>query len=729
MKATQRNTVLSVIAPCLNEEANIPALVERVLATFLKMNVPGEFVLVDDGSSDNTCQLIEEAIQMFPQEVTGIFHTQNKGIEQSWLTGLNAAHGRLVCLIDADLQYLPEDISRLYHEYERRGVDVVQGWRTSINRERNIRYFLSIGLNVLLNTCFGMRAKDNKSGFILTRRDILADILHHRFLYSYFQTFITVAACAKGYSIAEIEVLSDRRRAGRSFLITFPLTVVIGTFADIAKGMLEYRFGKQHDTFLSRFLHQHSVEDRSPAWKKIRRMYFKIYLACMPLHSWLITRRVGDYFQLLRKSQWLSSAEIKELQLVRLRALLEHSYRHVPYWRETFDALGLTPSDIQSIDDLARLPLLEKQTVRERVHFDMMSDNHRKNDILRVSTSGSTGQPLICYADRAQLELRWASTLRSQEWTGYRFGDRCVRLWHQTIGMTRLQVLRERIDALLTRRTFIPAYQINEHNVRQFLATIERVHPTLIDGYAESFNFLSTYLKSAPATTARPCGIMSSGQTLSPQSRAMIEKSFCTKVYDKYGSREFSGIAYECEDGEGHHVVAESYIVEILKNGRPALPGEVGEVVITDLNNYVMPFIRYRIGDLARVVEGECSCGRGLPLIGSIEGRTQSIIVGVQKQYIPGTFFAHFFKEYDHALYQYQVEQRERGSIILRLVRTKRFNEAVLDEILCELQKYLGPNMRIEVEYPEIIALSRTGKVQVSVSQLDLDFQTLAHQV
>lgn len=727
MKSSSR-LVLSVIAPCLNEEANIVALVERVRATLLKMGVKGELVLVDDGSTDGTRRCIEEAMRAFPREVVGVFHQRNQGIERSWQSGLSSARGNLVCLIDADLQYLPEDIARLYREYERRGVDLVQGWRTSINRERGLRYFLSISLNALLNICFGMRARDNKSGFLLTRKEVLADILQHRFAYAYFQTFITVAAHAKGYSLAEVEVLFDVRRGGKSFLASFPLMTVLRTFADLAKGIVEYSFSKQPDTFLHRFVREHPVVNRSAPWGPMRRAYFRAYLATMPLHHWLISRRGGEYFHLLRVTQWLTPEEIQELQLLRLRALLEHTYRHIPYWREIFDARKLSPRDIENLDDLAQLPLLEKQTVRELVHFDLMSDNHRKSDILRISTSGSTGQPLVCYADRTQLEIRWASTLRSQEWTGYQFGDRCIRLWHQTIGMTPLQIARERIDAFLTRRKFIPAYQIDEHNIRQFLATIENARPTLVDGYAESFNFLSTYLKGTTLASIRPRGIMSSGQTLSTQSREAIEKAFGTKVHDKYGSREFSGIAYECEAGS-RHVVGESYIVEIIKDGRPAKPGEVGEVVVTDLNNYVMPLIRYRIGDLARAVAGTCSCGRGLPIIGPIEGRTQSIIVGTRKQYVPGTFFAHFFKEYDYALRQYQVEQRKEGSIILRLVKTSRFNDTVLKEILDQLQKYLGPDMRIDVEYPEVIPLSRTGKVQVSISTLGLDFQTLSQSL
>jgi phenylacetate-CoA ligase len=172
-------------------------------------------------------------------------------------------------------------------------------------------------------------------------------------------------------------------------------------------------------------------------------------------------------------------------------------------------------------------------------------------------------------------------------------------------------------------------------------------------------------------------------------------------------------------------VVAESYIVEIIKDGKPAQPGEMGEVVITDLNNYSMPFIRYRVGDLARAIEGPCPCGRGLPRIGEIEGRTQSIIVGTRKQYVPGSFFLHFLKDYDYALRQFQIEQTEPEKLVFRIVKTNRFNEDILSNILSTMQETVGPDMNIEVEYVDSIPLSRTGKVQVALSRLKLDFQNL----
>jgi phenylacetate-CoA ligase len=214
---------------------------------------------------------------------------------------------------------------------------------------------------------------------------------------------------------------------------------------------------------------------------------------------------------------------------------------------------------------------------------------------------------------------------------------------------------------------------------------------------------------------------------LPPQSRKIIEEAFDTKVYDKYGSREFSGIAYEAGEKDIHLVVAENYIVEIIKDNSDALPGEFGEVVVTDLNNKCMPFLRYKIGDLAVAIDPNrvSKCGRGLPLIGKIEGRVQAIIIGVNGTFLPGTFFAHFFKEYAHCILQYQVIQNELGSIDLKIIKGLRFDQEQFNEIVKKLREHLGVDMNINTEFVEEIAMVRTGKHQGAISNIKIDFQNI----
>lgn len=721
---------LSVVVPCYNEAGNLSELVARLRSVFAKRKVRGEIVLVNDGSLDDTGKVID-ALAGVHAEVVPVHHEKNRGLAAGWDSGVAKASGVYVCLIDADLQYQPEDVARLHRELLHTRVDLVQGYRSSIGRQRDSRYHLSKGLNTLLNTLFGMRLRDNKSGFVIARRETLADILRRRMRYAYFQTFIAVSAHAKGYSIREIEAVFETRLVGQSFIPSFPLRLILRVFADLAKGFVEFRLAPKQESVVADFLTRHPPTRRDEELSWSRRARRALYFRTMPLHAWLLTRRAELYYAELQKSQWLTLAEMRLLQEEKLRRLVRHAYHHVGYYRERMDALGLKPEDIETLDDLAKLPLLSKAEVRENLHFDLLSDNHDNDKILRIATSGSTGEPFVCYADQHQLEIRLASTLRAMEWTGWRFGDRQARLWHQTLGMSPSQVARERLDAWLLRRLFVPAFEMSEGAMAAFLGRLTSFHPVLIDGYAESFNYLASHLGSAKSRPSlRPRGIISSAQALPDESRRIIEDAFGARVFDKYGSREFSGIAYECDAHNGHHIMAESYIVEILKDGGKARPGEVGEVVITDLNNLCLPFIRYRVGDLAEAMDEAkaCACGRGLPRMGRIEGRVQSLVIGAKGRVLPGTFFSHLFKDYDYLVRQYQVVQEEREAIILKIVKGSRFASDLFErEILSVLRLYLGEGTRIEVQFVDLIPLVRTGKRQAVVSKLSLDFQKLSY--
>jgi len=720
---------LTVIAPCFNEAQNLVELCERLVKTFRVNNINGEVVLVNDGSSDGTVVVMNKLLKKYRNQISVLHHEKNRGIAAAWRTGLNAAESVYVCLIDSDLQSLPEDVGKLYEELRSSGADVVQGWRNHVGvpRENLFRHILSRGLNHILNVLFGMRSKDNKSAFMLCRKEVMREILDYRFKYNYPQTLIGVSAFTKGFLVHEAETLFEPRRAGRSFLSGVPIWVSVLTLADVAKGFFEFRFYRQYDGLLERWVEQVSVEDKGQQLTGWRKSLFKIYGALFYLHHWMISAPALRYYRTLRKSQWMNGSQIKEYQEERLKQLIDQAHKHVPYYREAFDKAGVEVDKVRRIEDLVGLPMIDKGTVRKRLYSGLLADNYVARNLQRVQTSGSTGEPFITFAEKKQLDMRWAATLRSMEWTGYRFGDRQIRLWHKNLGMRFVEVIKERIDAYLSRRVFVPAYEINASNLEDTMKKIMRYKPVLLDGYAESFNLLAKYLKRLQDAGwkhygYKPRAIISSAQTLYPESRAVIEETFGCKVFDKYGAREFGGgIAYQCEKGEGYHVVAECNIVEIIKDGKLARPGEVGEVVVTDLNNFSVPLIRYRTGDLALQLDGNeiCDCGRGLPKIGEIKGRAQSIIVGSNAQFVPGTFFNRVFFKHDGSIGQYQVVQEVEGEIILKIVKEKLFDPSVINEICRDIKDHLGDDMKIVIKYVDNIPMSRAGKRQHCVSRVD----------
>jgi phenylacetate-CoA ligase len=227
----------------LNEADNLPELVARLTDVFdaprLRQRGGGELILVDDGSTDATWPTMNAA-KASHSFVVPLRHESNAGLAAAWRTGILRARGRLVCVLDADLQYRPEDILALHEALERTGADIAQGWRSRWVGKRGARFYISRGLHHLLNGLFEMKLEDNKSGFLLCRREVFADLLDYRRNYTYWQLFVTVAAKAKGYTLCEVETVFDRRRRGRSFLSDVPVLTIARASIDVARALGEY---------------------------------------------------------------------------------------------------------------------------------------------------------------------------------------------------------------------------------------------------------------------------------------------------------------------------------------------------------------------------------------------------------------------------------------------------------------------------------------------------------
>lgn len=708
---------LSVIIPCLNESGNINATYDRASKALESVNF--ELIFVDDGSTDTTYLELAALIKKDPLRVKIVSHDKNLGIPKAWQSGLKICKFDTICLIDGDLQNPPEAILDLLNVLEEKQADAVQGSRSSIGRLKDQRLIFSRGLNHILNLAFNQDAVDSKSGFIISSKIVMEDIFLDIYQFKHFQTFIGVALRARGYRVEEVETLFSSREVGESFLTNLKILEVLATTVrDLRVGLKLYGRKKLETDFLFR---QFSFKVSLSLSRKIR---FNLYFATMPLHKWIIGKRAKTLYLWLKDFEFRSKSELENLQLRRLKQLLQHAYLTVPYYKRVFDMAGFKPSQLTDISDLSRVPLLSKKQVRDNVHFSMFSQLHKKKEMLKISTSGSTGEPFICYADKFQLELRFATTLRALEMSGWQFGDKQMRLWHQTLGMTRLQAFKERLDAWFMRRHFVPAFEMSEKSLEGLITLIEKKKPVLIDGYAESLNFIA--IASNSRSKHKPKAVMSSAQQLTDSTRSQIEDQFGARVLDKYGSREFSGIAYQCLNSTNHHVQDESYIVEILVDGRPAKVGEIGEIVITDLNNFSMPLIRYRIGDMAKAVAQQpCSCGRPHSQIGEISGRTQALISCSNGVWLPGTFFAHFFKDFDFAVQHYQVVQENSSSFSVNIVPKPQFTEKVRQRIVSNLLEYTGPKQIINLEIVDQIPLLKTGKRTPVISKVELEFQNI----
>ncbi|HQZ85670.1 MAG TPA: capsular biosynthesis protein, partial [Actinomycetota bacterium] len=241
---------------------------------------------------------------------------------------------------------------------------------------------------------------------------------------------------------------------------------------------------------------------------------------------------------------------------------------------------------------------------------------------------------------------------------------------------------------------------------------LEQGPPSLINGSGGTLDQIATRAAAHP-DRYRARGIISRAADISAETRELAGKALQAPVHDSYGTREIGDIAFGCEAmdaGEVHHVMDESVIVEILVDGRPAEPGETGEIVVTDLNNFSVPLIRYRVGDLATAVDESrpCSCGRGLSRIGRIEGRTQASVQLADGSWLPASFFAHFFQDYDFLVRQFQVSQDQPGQLLLQIVKGPQWSLVAEAEVLTELGGIVS-GTPIAVLHVDAIPLERPG--------------------
>lgn len=706
-----KNKYLSIIVPVLNEQWNIKPLYKDIINIVEKENINYEIIFINDFSNDKTAKKIFE-LKENNSNVISIENQKNLGIYNSWKIGLEAANGELICFIDGDLQTNPGQIASLLKIYETNNCDLVKGCRYDFSGSFSIRYFYSRILNFILNFLFFMTSKDNKSGFILGKKDDLTDILNFKNNYYYGQTFLSISAKSKGYNILEHPSIFEKRRNNYSFISAFPLKIIFLILIDLFLAFFEFNFFTKKNNELERFLIRKNKNQLNNEISFTKKIGWKLYVFLTFLHKFNIKWKFNNKLESLLKSQYLSNAELKEYQLIKLKKILRHSFGNVPYYNQLFKEIKFNPRNVSSLEDLKKITPLEKLTLKKNVGFELISINVNFDKVHKITTSGSTGEPLNLYVDHDQLEWRFANTIRGFFWAGWKPFDKNIRLWHQNLGLNFIEELKEKFDAYLSNRKFIPAYEFDIKKTENLINDLSKENNCIVDGYAESFEYIAKIInKKKIKNNFNIKAIISSAQSLTNQSKKNIENFFQTKVYDKYGAREFSGIAFENKEFNGHLINMESYIVELVKiSGSIEKSKNIGEVYITDLNNMVTPLIRYKIGDIAEITNYDLNkCELKFDRLGEIEGRVTSIVNLPNGKWMPGTFFAHFFKDYESYIDKYQIIQKSMELIEIYIVPTESYNENIEKNIRIKINQYIK-DIDIKFIIKDKIEMVRTGK-------------------
>jgi phenylacetate-CoA ligase len=259
---------------------------------------------------------------------------------------------------------------------------------------------------------------------------------------------------------------------------------------------------------------------------------------------------------------------------------------------------------------------------------------------------------------------------------------------------------------------------MSQGKIRKFAYELIKFKPDVLRGYGSAIYFFAQFIKKEEIKV-NPKIVITTGDGLMGYERQQIREIFECDVFDFYASREISAIAAECPTHQGYHVTAENLALEIVKDGEPVADGETGIVLITNFNNYAMPFIRYCIGDLAKSSGEKCSCGRNLPLIESIEGRMSDVLVNANGTYTASPSAHYVFKGLK--IRQYQIIQEDYEQITIKIVKEKGFSERDIQSILQRTREYLGP-FKVNLEFVNSILQEKSGKRRVIISRVPFKF-------
>jgi phenylacetate-CoA ligase len=419
----------------------------------------------------------------------------------------------------------------------------------------------------------------------------------------------------------------------------------------------------------------------------------------------------------LRAHQYDAPESIRARQWQALRNLLRHAYLSTPYYRRLFDERGISPGAIQSFEDFTRVPILTKADIRANEDA-LPSRSFARADLHRKTTSGSTGVALTIWVDDDSLQWKRACTVRSDEWSGWRLGERIARLWGNPEYLRR--GVRGRIrNAFLERARYLDTLKMDETALAGFARKLRRRAPGLLFGHAHSIYLFADFVRDRHITGIHPRGIIATAMVLHGWQRRLIEEVFGCKVTNRYGSEEVSLIACECERHDGLHVNADGVYVEIVRDGQPARAGEPGSVVVTDLTNRAMPLIRYQIGDVAVRSERACPCGRGLPLLERLEGREADFVVTAGGELISGISLTENFALHVPGLAQLQIVQEAVDRFLLRIVRGTDFGPASLERIRNLVYERFGPEAGYQCEFVDRIPQEPSGKYRFCISRVE----------
>jgi len=433
--------------------------------------------------------------------------------------------------------------------------------------------------------------------------------------------------------------------------------------------------------------------------------------------SYFSPYKAWKYYKELLVNQYLPEADLQRLQFKKLKSIIRHAFENVPFYQNKFKEAGISPEDIKELDDIQNIPFTTRKELDGALPNAVISEGFSWKNLIPIRTSGtSEGKPFQILMDRECLNRKYALLLRSYSYLGWHFGKRIMALWnnsHEDYKPLRERpILKKVIYTWIHQKRLLPPFYrdsgLTDKKCLDYYNRICAFRPHLIEAdtfalYQIGRGFLERDLF--------PEGIEAISSAASPTTfsiRDKLGKMFHSPVYNNYGPHEMEGVACECSERRGLHQSLDSYVIEFIRNGKPAAMDEFAELVLTDLENFAMPLIRYKIGDHIQAGSYPCTCGRTLPLMHDVEGRTGDVIKtsrGIFTESCLQNFFEKFGLEN-----QFQMIQKKADQIESRIVPSVALNSPLIEKIIKGLNDLLGPEIQVHVERVRAIPCEPSGK-------------------
>jgi len=429
-------------------------------------------------------------------------------------------------------------------------------------------------------------------------------------------------------------------------------------------------------------------------------------------------RYSGHYQKYLRdllKNQYSTSAELKEQQIYLLKNLLRHAFSTVPFYRKWSEDNDASPEDFKDLGDLHRLPIINKEQIRKDPESFCSKELIRRKNTFIIFTSGTTGKPLKIYCDPDSRRLHYAFWERFQRWHGVSLGMRRATFGGRVVIFpNQSKSPFWRYDKFQNNYLF-SSYHMSNNNLKYYYNKLAQTKPDFIDGYPSSIYTLSDYMLKKGLPPIKINAIFTSAETLFQYQREKIEAAFDSVVADQYGCSEMALFVSQCEHGT-YHAHPDYGIVEVVdKENNSVQTGKIGEAVCTSFVNKTMPLIRYRLGDMIRLEERQCKCGRAFPVVAEITGRVDDVLHTIDGR--PIGRLDPVFKELT-SIKETQIIQKAPEHIHLLIVKDSDFTKENQKQLEYELRKRLGTNMQISFEFTNRIPRDKNNKFRAVISNV-----------